>query len=179
LLGESFWAFFENTLVTLESVVKSASLAGCFALAVDEQIAFWASDSDALVVNHRVESRAGNTFALSIGLGVARRALFKDAFLTDHGETGRAAFHEALISILLVAFRTLRNVVAFSVFKDEILRALKSFALVVFRQAEMSWALVEDASVAGFAPGVAWVAADFVALSIAEFVSGFALDSDA
>lgn len=43
----------------------------------------------------------------------------------------------------------------------------------------MRWALVEDASVGGFAPSVSRIAADFVAFAVSEFVASFAFDSDA
>lgn len=68
---------------------------------------------------------------------------------------------------------------ALAVLEDKILWTFESFASVVLSQAEVGWTLIADAGVLGVAPLVSWVAADFVALSVTEFISDLAPNSDA
>lgn len=179
MFSESFRALFKDAFVALEGVVHTAGLASSLALAVDHQVSFWASDSDAFTINHRELSRARHFFAFVVDLGVAFRTLFHDALFSVHGVASWASFKNALLSLLLISLWTFRNVIAFSVFENEIFRALESFTFVVFSESEMRWAFVENAGVGGLAPSVARVAADFVAFTISEFVASLALDSDA
>lgn len=115
---KAFRAFLQDALVTNHLVIESASLAAHMALVVSlHHVSFWAGNPYALSIDHSEQWWAGHSFALIVDFSVAFWTFGHDAFFSFDAIASWAAFHNAFVSFLLVSFRALRYMVAFTIFK--------------------------------------------------------------